>query len=59
VFATAALSGAIAHILFLIGDLDDPFSGRYTMARDPYERALAAFERDTHLVDAIDSIRAA
>ena len=40
VFATAALSGAIAHILFLIGDLDDPFSGRYTMARDPYERAL-------------------
>ncbi len=51
--ATGALSGAIAHILFLIGDLDDPFSGRYTMARAPYERALAAFDRDTHLVDAI------
>ncbi|CAN5915880.1 hypothetical protein BH11MYX3_BH11MYX3_46200 [soil metagenome] len=52
--ATAALSGAIAHILFLIVDLDDPFSGRYTMAGDPYRRALAAFERDTHLVDAIE-----
>ena len=51
---TGALSGAIAHILFLIVDLDDPFSGRYTMARAPYERALAAFERDTHLVDAVD-----
>lgn len=52
--ATGALSGAIAHILFLIVDLDDPFSGRYTMAREPYERALVAFERDTHLVDAIE-----
>ena len=26
----------------------------YTLAREPYERALAAFERDTHLVDAVD-----
>lgn len=52
IVATGALSGAIAHILFLIVDLDDPFSGRYTIAREPYMRALAAFERDTHLVDA-------
>jgi len=56
---TGALSGAIAHILFLIVDLDDPFSGRYTMAREPYERALAAFERDTHLVDAHEPSKAA
>jgi len=54
VLATGALSGAIAHIMFLIYDLDDPFSGRYTKARDPYHRALAAFERDTHLVDAVE-----
>ncbi len=59
IIATGALSGAIAHILFLIVDLDDPFSGRYTIARQPYERALAAFERDTHLVDAIEIDRAA
>lgn len=51
---TAALSGAIAHILFLINDLDDPFAGRYTLAREPYERARAAFDRDSHLVEAID-----
>ncbi|MEO7093868.1 MAG: hypothetical protein ABI175_11500, partial [Polyangiales bacterium] len=57
--ATAALSGAIAHILFLIVDLDDPFSGRYTVAGQPYQRALAAFDRDTHLVDAIEPIKAA
>jgi hypothetical protein len=54
VVATAALSGAIAHILYLIVDLDDPFAGRYTMAKDPYERARAAFDRDAHLVDAIE-----
>lgn len=57
--ATAALAGAIAHILFLISDLDDPFAGRYTMASEPYQRALAAFNRDTHLVDAVEPINAA
>ncbi len=57
--ATAALSGAIAHILFLIVDLDDPFSGRYTVASEPYQRALAAFDRDTHMVDAIEPVKAA
>jgi hypothetical protein len=54
VVVTGALAGAIAHILYLIGDLDEPFGGRYAMAREPYERARVAFDRDTHLVDAIE-----
>jgi hypothetical protein len=52
--ATGALTGAIAHILFLINDLDDPFAGRYTMAKQPYERARMAFARDAHLVEALE-----
>lgn len=55
---TGALSGAVAHILFLISDLDDPFNGRWSMVREPYERARHAFDRDTHLVDAIESAAA-
>lgn len=53
-----AMTGAVAHILYLIVDLDDPFAGRYTMARQPYERAQAAFARDAHLVDS-DHVAAA
>lgn len=56
--ATAALGGAVANILFLIVDLDDPFSGRYTSAKEPFERARAAFARDAHLVDALEPSKA-
>jgi hypothetical protein len=42
---TAALAGAIAHILFLIQDLDDPFAGDWSVAPRPFERARRAFER--------------
>jgi hypothetical protein len=47
-----ALSGAVAHILYLIVDLDDPFAGRWTMSKAPFERAREAFERGAHGVDA-------
>jgi len=49
---TAALAGAIAHILFLIRDLDDAFAGDWQVARTPFERARRDFERATHGVDA-------
>ena len=48
----AALSGAIAHILYLSVDLDDPFSGRWHIAHAPFHRARKAFDRATHLIDA-------
>jgi hypothetical protein len=48
---TAALAGAIAHILFLIRDLDDAFAGDWQIAKAPFERARRNFERAAHLVD--------
>jgi hypothetical protein len=48
----ASLSGAIAHILFLSIDLDDPFAGRWQIERAPFERARRAFDRATHAIDA-------
>ena len=55
---TAALAGAIAHILFLIRDLDDAFAGDWQVARAPFERARKNFERATHVVD-VDTVRPA
>jgi hypothetical protein len=49
---TAALAGAIAHILFLIRDLDDAFAGDWQVAKTPFERARKNFDRAAHLVDA-------
>jgi hypothetical protein len=48
---TAALAGAIAHILFLIRDLDDAFAGDWQVAKAPFERARKNFARATHVVD--------
>jgi hypothetical protein len=48
---TAALAGAIAHILFLIRDLDDAFAGDWQIAKAPFERARKNFERAAHGVD--------
>ena len=48
---TAALAGAVAHILYLIVDLDDAFSGDWRVAKRPFERARASFDRTTHLVE--------
>jgi hypothetical protein len=49
---TAALAGAVSHILFLIRDLDDAFAGDWQVSRAPFERARRAFERDTHQIEA-------
>jgi hypothetical protein len=35
---TAMLSGAIAHVLYLIRDLDDPFAGDWQVPRGEFER---------------------
>ena len=36
---TGAFAGAVAHILFLIWDLDDAFAGDYQVDRAPFLRA--------------------
>jgi len=41
---TAALAGAISHVLFVIEDLDHCFHGHWQVSRAPFERALAQFE---------------
>lgn len=48
---TAALAGAVSHILFLIRDLDDAFAGDWQVAKAPFERARRNFERAAHVVD--------
>jgi hypothetical protein len=48
---TAALAGAIGHILFLIRDLDDAFAGDWQIAKTPFERARRNFDRAAHVVD--------
>jgi hypothetical protein len=42
---TAGFAGAIAHILFLIWDLDDAFAGDYHVSSAPFVRARRAFDR--------------
>lgn len=56
---TAALAGAIAHILYLIGDLDDAFAGDCQVSKAPLEAARRHFDRATHVVDAEPSIERA
>ena len=55
----SALSGAVAHILYLIVDLDDPFADRWTMSKAPFERARAAFDRNAHALDADEPVECA
>ena len=50
---TAALAGAVAHILFLILDLDDAFAGDLQVAKAPFFRARKHFDRATHGIDVI------
>jgi len=47
---TASLAGAIAHILYLIVDLDDAFEGDSQISKAAFERARASFVRVAHLV---------
>jgi hypothetical protein len=46
---TAALTGAVAHILYLVIDLDNAFAGTLQVSKAPFERARAAFDRVVHL----------
>jgi hypothetical protein len=49
---TAALAGAVAHILFLINDLDNAFAGHLQVSKAAFERTRRTFDRAIHLVDA-------
>ncbi|HTR51287.1 MAG TPA: hypothetical protein VMJ10_11310 [Kofleriaceae bacterium] len=50
--ATGALAGAIAHILFLILDLDHVFGGHCHVEEAPFVRARRTFTRPTHQASA-------
>jgi len=49
---TAALAGAIAHVLFLILDLDDAFDGNVMVSQAPFVRARRHFDRAAHTAEA-------
>ena len=42
---TGAVAGAIAHILYIVHDLDDCFAGDWVISPEPFERVLAYFQR--------------
>jgi len=44
---TGALAGAVAHILYLIHDLDEAFSGLLQISKAPFERALRTVEHSS------------
>lgn len=46
---TAGMAGAIAHVLFLIYDLDTAFSGDWQVEKSAFLRARRAFDRTAHL----------
>jgi len=48
---TGALGGAIAHILYLIADLDNPFDGQFQVDKAAYVRARRSFDRNKNLLD--------
>jgi hypothetical protein len=41
---TGALSGAVSHVLYLIFDLDSPFSGDWRVTREPFEMVRRQME---------------
>jgi hypothetical protein len=47
-----SLGGVVAHILFLIVDLDNAFSGHLVVSQDAFRRALRTFDRAAHAYDA-------
>jgi len=52
VIMAGALSGAVAHILYLIVDLDNAFSGPLQVSKEAFERARRTFDRSTHQFEA-------
>lgn len=47
---TSSLTGALAHILYLIHDLDDAFTGNLQISPAPFERARDSFGRVARLL---------
>ncbi len=47
---TASLAGAISHVLYLILDLDDAFTGNLQVDNAPYVRARDSFDRVVRLL---------
>lgn len=45
---TAALAGAIAHVLYIIRDLDDAFAGDWQVSNAPFVRARKSFAHPSH-----------
>jgi hypothetical protein len=46
---TAAIAGAISHLLYIVADLDDPFAGEWQVSREPFlrvHRYLAQLTRE-------------
>lgn len=54
---TAALAGAIGHVLYLIHDLDEAFAGEGVVSKEPFERARLSCVRLSHLVAQHDAPR--
>lgn len=52
---TASLAGATAHILYLIHDLDDVFTGNLQVGKAPFERARDSFDRVVRLLASEDA----
>lgn len=44
---TGAMAGAVSHVLYVIGDLDDAFGGDWQVPREPFERVRAYMERSS------------
>jgi hypothetical protein len=54
---TAALAGAIAHVLYLIYDLDDAFAGEGIVSQEPFERARMSCLRLSRIIASHDAPR--
>ena len=52
VVMSGALGGAVAHILYLIVDLDSAFDGHLQVSKEAFERARRTFARTTRSLDA-------
>jgi len=46
---TGALAGAISHLLYVIGDLDDCFAGDWAISREPFLRVRRYLARESEV----------
>ena len=45
-FITSAMAGAVSHVLYVVRDLDDSFSGEWQVDPEPFERVRRYMGRD-------------